>query len=331
MVASFGYDISNRIFTIQYWLERNGQILSTPAQGIVGIYASDGSNIATLTDNSPDNNGVFWQKWTVPPVYTTTDIFFAKVQIVFSGTTYSSGLTFTLAVSAGEATVQAMQNMVSIATSNILQGVGSVGTSVSNLTSIAQGIGANVSAMNTNILALTNALLPGINYLTNAMTVIDSAMTNVQSVVTNMALDSDAGHILQMATTVSFGSTNRVLYKTRRGYDPSLTSITVSNAILGQCYSGTMTELIPGIYENDLVANWGVGTFILTCSDPRAHDSLAFNVVGGGTLDDVPPMLSAITNRLSLIEVQLANVTNSIKGTDLSGVLASLKAVQTAV
>jgi len=345
VLTTFAFDYSNRTFAIHSWLERNGQILTTPSQCVISVYKSDGTIITAITNSTCDLNGVFWQQWTVPAIYTVTDVFFAKVEIKFSGTIYSAGLTFTLRLPAGEETVQAIDSIVRAVTADILTGVnsvnanvsnvvtaiGSIGGSVSNLTSIAQGISDDVTKINTNILALTNALLPGINLLTNAMTVIEPAITNTLSAVTNMVLDDDIGRILLMTTTVSLGSTNRVLYKTRKGYDSSLISITVQSTELGLSYSGNMTEVVPGIYEKELVASWGIGRFTVTCSDPRGHDSMALTVTGGGGLEGVPSTLSAVTNTLASIEVQIANVTNSIKGTDLSGVLASIDEVKAAV
>lgn len=345
VLTTFAYDISNRTFTIHSWLERNGQILATPSQCIISVFRSDGSTIAAMTNNVCDKNGVFWQQWVVPAIYTSTDVFFAKVEVKFSGTTYSAGLTFTLRLAAGEETVQAVDAIVRLATSNILDGVSGVSAGVSNLTtmaqtisgdvsnltSIANGISADVATVRTNVMSLTNALLPGIEMLTNAMTVLEPTISNMNEAVTNMALDDDLGRILNRTTSVSLGSTNRVLYKTRKGYDSSLVNISVSSPALGTVFNGNMGEITPGIYESELVASWGVGTFTVTCSDPRGRDSMVLTVTGSGGLEDVPPMLSVITNRLSLIEAQIANVTNSIKGTDLSGVLTSIDEVKAAV
>ncbi|MDD4869665.1 MAG: LamG domain-containing protein [Kiritimatiellae bacterium] len=377
VLANFAYDIASRKFTIHSWLERNGQIMKTPSQGIVSIFKSDGTQIETITSVTPDQNGVFWSQWDIAATetrrgesYVSTDIFFARVEIKYSGTTYSAGLTLQLRLAAGEDTVAAIQSIVNQATSNIMVGVNMVGSNVtafrgdtgttlsnlmavaqatradvsgtgatlSNLTAIAQATRSDISGMSNVISSVTNAILPAISSMTNEMIgVLGPTITNINAQMTNMAPDmvSDLARILERSTTVTYGSTNRILYKSRKGYDSSVVFISVSSPAQGVTYSGNMAEIVPGIYENELIANWGVDSYTVTCSDPLARDSIVLTVTAiGGTMEDVPPMISAMTNRLNTIETHLINVqtlVSGIQGTDLSGVMSSIDDVRTAV
>ena len=191
--------------------------------------------------------------------------------------------------------------------------------------------------MATNIAAMTNALIPAITSLTNEMIgVLEPAITNLNAQVTNMAPDlvSDLARILERSTTVAYGSTNRILYKSRKGYDSSQVQISVSSPAQGVTYSGNMSEVVPGIYENELIANWGVDSYTVTCSDPLALDSIVLTVTASGSMEDVPPMLSSMTNKLFDIENQITNIValvSGIKAADLSGVMTSIDEVKTAV
>jgi hypothetical protein len=356
VLANFAYDISNRTFTIHSWLERNGVILSDPARNTISIYMADGAAIEALTTNRCDQNGVFWQRWSVGSTesrlgveFTTTDIFFAKVDIEFSDVTYSAGLTFSLRLAAGEETVQAMQAIVSAATSNILAGVNAVGTNVSNIGSNlnafrgeTQASLSNLTSMGattTNLLTglssdmqtMTNALLPGISLLTNQIATLLPTMTNLSSSITNLATDiiSDLARILTRPTSLEFGSTNAFLYKTRPGYGAAVVNIRVRTEAGVDLTGANMTEIVSGIYQQDLVANWGTNSYIILCSDPQASDSMVVKVTGVGTLETVPAQIAALGTQLDQVQASVTNIAALVGGISL--LEAQLTQIETVV
>jgi len=77
-----------------------------------------------------------------------------------------------------------------------------------------------------------------------------------------------------------------------------------------------------------------VRQYTITCSDTAASDSMVLTVVGSGTIEDVPPMISSMTNRMAQMESQLANVVtlvSGIKGVDLTTVETSINDIKTSL
>jgi len=360
VLASFAYDVSNRTFTIHSWLERNGAILPDPSKCTIRIYTADGSLIETLEKTTHDQNGVFWQVWDVGQTearlgvtFSSTDVFFAKVEIDFSGTTYSAGLTFALRLAAAEEQVAAIEAIVAAATANILSGVHDVksnvldvGTSVSAMRGEMQAGFSNLvdmGSMTTNLLGavredivlMTNAILPGMEILTNEVLVLSPAISNLNASITNLSEDvvSERARILTRPTTLAFGSTNTFLYKTRPGYGASVVALRVLREDQTEVFATTMAEISPGlgIYEQTLVADWGTNSFIISCSDPLASDSMIVTVTAGGALESVPGLIQAVASQLDTVESQVTNITRIVQGmggVDLSGVMSGIEAIR---
>ena len=342
VMANFTYDVLTTNFMIQAWLERSGAILSTPEDCTIRVYDSSGNLVETLNGTTL-LNGVYWLNWNVSGRgFSSTEVFFARVEIKFSGATYSSGITFMMRMSASSE-IQTVIDQIQNSTTNILASVAGVNTNVNALRGeISVGM-SNLTAVVTNMAsdlgAMTNALLTGMTVLTNQMDQLITTvgpLTNMASQVTAIEDDTIANlaRILTRPTTLLYGSTNNVLYKTRPGYAAGNVTITVSNATQGLVDSGAMTEVVGGIYEAMLVADWGTNSYTITCSDLRARDSMIVEVVGEA-LDAVPALLTALeanmNSRLGAISNQIATVdtiVRGIQGADLTPVLGSIDEIK---
>ena len=359
VMSDFHYDLSNRQFTVHSWLERNGAIMNDPPACRIRIYDAAGTEIETISTNGAPSsgNGVFWQLWDIATTeiaqgllvgtYGSDDIFFAKVEIDFSGVTYSAGMTFALRMAAGEEQVVAIQGIVAAATSNILMGVTGLqtnlndfrtvtGVSLSNLTDLAttttnwlDAVNTNVAglslALGTNFTAMASTLSSNMTDLTNVVATIGPTMTNLSAAIAGLTAyaDEDLARILSRENTIALGTTNTVLYKTRSGYaapPPSVTLVRLSDS--AQVYSNTMAEIFGGIYEDTFPVNvgWGAGSYRLTCMDPNAADSMVVEMVSGGALSGVPGMITSLSNQLITIETEMTNISQIVGNFDLGGV-----------
>jgi hypothetical protein len=353
VMCSYAYDTSNRVFHIHAWLERGGEMIYAPPYACdVSIFKPNGGVVEQIEDvssSNPDTNGVFWLDWIVanteanklPPGqhYTSTDIFFARVQITYAGTVYSAGLTFQLYLGANQDTAAMIQSIVSMTESNINANIGGLSNNIanlsSNMTSVASGMNAGFSnltalgesttnilgnmtnvlgGISSNMVAMTNSLLPSIDALTNTITTFGASFSNLTAGVSNINAmsESQLARILTRPSTVFYGSTNIILYKTMKGY-VGVVNITVSSASQGICYSGPMSEVFSGIYQDTVVANWGTNEYTVLCSDPKASDSMILTVTGDNS-KVVPDMLSALSNRLDTLETELTNVVGAVQG-----------------
>lgn len=100
VMANFTFDDNTTNFLMYSWLERGGQVTDGATNCTVKIYSGNGAWITNKVSNSP-TNGIFWQNWNVTGEgYTPKDVFFARVEILFSGVKYSSGLTFMMRLAA---------------------------------------------------------------------------------------------------------------------------------------------------------------------------------------------------------------------------------------
>jgi len=118
-------------------------------------------------------------------------------------------------------------------------------------------LGAGIQTA-TNMLAglqpLTN-MIPNMDYLTNQMTIFGPTLSNVLSAVTNDVIN-ELARILTRPTSILFGTTTTFLYKTRPGYNPAVVWIRVRTQAGVEVATDHMTPIVPGIYQQDLTANW---------------------------------------------------------------------------
>jgi len=376
VMANFAYTISNRTFNVNSWLERSGVILADPDRCIIDVFWKGGEQIESLTNIAPDASGVFWEPWAVEDTelklqaagklapgeqFSSTDVFFAKVTVRYSGVEYSAGLTFALRLAAAEETVQAIESIVDAATASILTNMAGVSTAVAGVSNAVSGVNSAVNLLHglsttnfaalrtaadrtTNVLAtieqdvsdITNTVLPAITGISNQVKVIAGITNDLVTMATNIndLVGVGPARILTRPTTVAYGSVNTILYKSNAGWDASQVHITASNAAQGEVYSGNMTEVVGGIYTHDLTADWGTNSYIVACWDPKFGDRMIITVTGGGTMDEVPGMVAAVTNRLNDLEAQLSNIEGLVSGiqaADLTTVVSGLADVQAAV
>ena len=319
VMANFAYETSNKTFTIHSWIERSGVVLDKPTESKITIYDEAGSQIEELVNGAPQSNGVFWTVWDASAL-STRNVYWAKVGVKFSGFYYSSALTFSLRVPLTDE----FQDIITGQTSNILAGVdASISGVSSNLSDFRTEMRTNLNTLaetSSNILGEVS----GLGGVSNAMVDVYDAVTNLENMVTTIDQNTRAqtSRILTRPTTLLFGSTNTFLYKSTPGYGDDAVTITVSNAAAGPIPlpgGDKMAEVINGIYERALRADWGYGEYVVTCADPlgAASDSLVVNVVSeitGGEAQAIGNISNTLTQMqldLAQMTVMLDDVTNS--------------------
>ncbi len=349
VMANFAYDSTTTNYTVSSWLERAGKIVPAPSASIITIFDRNGAQIASLTNLVPDAaSGIFWQKLTGLVVGQT---YFARVEIQFSGVTYSSGLTFQLSVPAGAD--QAAQ---------ILATVGSIQTNLANLSSAQADFRATATAkldVLTNIIGQVtsitniNSLLSTLNtqtlarldMLTNTIGVIGPTETNLVDTVRAFREETlqRTSRILTRPTTVKLGDGFDVLYRSRAG---TTAMLTVSNLTTGTSLyyplGLPMTALAGGVYEKYLPTTiaWGVGDCLVTCTDGLGVQDSMIVKVTSFTVDDVALSLTNIGASISQMEVAvtgmsaaMSNVTLTVSdlNTNLAGLLGDVSDMYVAV
>ena len=337
VLASFTYQITNQTFLVLTWMQRGPSILTNATKSTVFFYDSAGNQIGTDLRNAPQLNGVFRHIWDASAM-DPRGVYWATVEIWYSGRPYRSGHAFTLQVTAGEA---AIQGMINVASSNILGSVSGVSNAVSgvhasvwdvsNMVKNVQSGMTNLAAMGqvtTNLLgsmsaslsSFTNMAVPSLAFLTNQVGIMLPLVTNMYLSVTNMndRILTDMARIITRPTEVTYGSALSILYKTRPNFASGAVTLQVFNAsvVPPPIESTNMTEVIGGIYQRDLVADWGTNTFVIQCADAGGGvDSMILNVVSPldptyMTLTNVAALLSVMSNKLATVESGMVLMTN---------------------
>ena len=332
VLANFAYDFATKNFTTYAWLERGGVIQSAPTKCVITVYDASGAQIKELINTRPKGNGVFVTIWDASDL-APRELYFAKVEIEFAGLFYSSGVTFNLQVTAGEA---AIADIVGRAESNILAGISGVSNEVAGVGEAVRGLQRDMtnltalSEQSTNLLQALGALTNTLAFLSNEMvSVVGPAITNVDALVSQISEDAESGlaRILTRPTTVESNATLSVLFKTRRGFGNNAVTLTVTPGGL----TTPMAELVGGIYQADLTANWPLGAYTIACTDPAGNsDRIIVDVVARGALADVPVALSTITGQLHSIQVTLYAMTN-VNWNAISNVAADVAAITQAL
>ncbi len=347
--ATFNYNTLDTNFTIQTWLESAGSMVEGSSNATVWVYDRAGAEITNLTQSLPQR-GLFWFEWDVADKgYSSTDSFFSKIQIMYAGRAYSAGFTFMPRQTASE-DIETVITYIGDSTSNILDRVSGVSDQISAMRTEVVGSLSNLSSQldlsTTNILSavgtnrtLLDGVLQGVSRLDTNVTILLPTVSNtairVDSLygqVTDIYQDtqSSLARILTRPTTIEFGSTNTILYKSRPGYGGSVT-LTISPA----GFSAPMTEAVAGIYQRTgVIANWPLGSYTITCADPHAQDSIIVKVVGKD-VDSLANMVSSVSNSVRKLDRDLANVAevvSALEGAgDLSGLMAAVEGVREAV
>ncbi|MCE9613184.1 MAG: hypothetical protein K8T26_02855 [Lentisphaerae bacterium] len=320
VLANFSYDADSTNFTINAWMERGGTILEQPKSCTIKIYAANGSLADTITSTTPLDNGVFWMNWDASREARGA-VFFAKVEIVYSGSSYSSGLTFTLTIPLSDTITEALEEFSSSLTSNLLGGVDAVLTNVSDVVESLKDLQDLTSAGFTNLTTLakdtTNMLgdvQNDVKLLTNeVISVLGPKVDQLTNAVTTIGLPSLA-RILSRPEAVAWGSTNMLLYKTHAGYPENQMSLEVypaDSAVAVQTLG--LSEVVPGLWQAQYTALWnGLGRYRLTVKDPNANDSIMLRVVSGD-LYEMPSQFNDVSNQLATIETRLQGL-DSLSG-----------------
>ncbi len=370
VLADFAFDAYTNRLTIHAWLQRSGRLLTESTRCDVQIYDAAGQTMTNLASTTPLSNegnstGVYrfeWDRVTDTLKYGQT--YFAKVSIEFSGQTYESIVTYTLRLAldmsqtpeildAIAASSSGMQSNLQAVASNLSDFAASQAIFRSNaldrldtLTNATRTLEGGISNLQESVGTFTNRAMEALTSLATNIGVILPAITNLDAKLPSLAesVASARARILTRPTTVTFGSTNTILYKTIAGYASSVT-LSVSNAIPGAgapvWVTTGMREIVGGIYQTDLVADWGTNAYTITCSDPpgvqsRAWDSIVVSVVGpyqagesavlGQLVGDVQSMGAQITNLSGMVR-GLTNTTAMLQSldADVAGIQTTLE------
>lgn len=352
VLANFAYWLASTNFMISAWLERGSVVLENPSECRVYVYKEQGnlldfslgetSEPMPLVSTSPMPNGVFWRIWDATGL-SRAEVYFARVEIDFSGKTYSSGVTFELQVSAGEEIVQEILSALDQAESNLTTEITSVGSAVASFRDAAMqkltNISDTVDEIATNMVAVTNMLGAGLADLTNQVSILDT-LTNVSAAVTRLEADSASvlARMLTRPETMVYGTTNTILYKTRSGYAAAGVKFRVRSESEAVLSTIDMSEIVGGIYQCSLVANWPgaslYDTFFFECSDPLASDRISCRVVEfdvhatPGMMDDLVTGMAVVESAVTNLNAAIGGLTNlqdiADKVTDMSGTFGEL-------
>ena len=343
VMANFVYDATNAQFRVTSWLQKMGRTSLNPTQCKISIYDTMGNQVLQITSSTPDANGVFWQ--VIPNTLDKGTVYFAKVEIQFSGATYSSGVTFNLRVPTDAEQAQLMMN----ALTNIQDIVSRVDTNLTDLataqavfrqgamdklnslTNSAEIIKAGLTNLDLKVDLLSTQAITRLDVLTNTIGVIGPGETNLLDLV--HALSQKVGtreaRILTRPTRVKFGTTLSILYR-------SIPGATASYQVVGTTDAGGMGPDTGGISEKVLLANWGVGDYQIVCSDISGASDRMIIKVTATELDDLAGTMIGLSNQLAGVELTLATMSVSVSNinsnvgvvtNDLAGMIVSLDSI----
>lgn len=329
VLADFSYDPGDDRLTAYVWMERGGRVIEEPEVGRATLFDKNGAAFSTKASTTVLEGGVFqltWDQISQNPNIDRGGTYFARAEIDYNGVTFSSALTYRLSLSADQSLVEEVRGAITASESNIVAEVRSVGEGVDaalgmlgTVTGATGRIEGTMSNLVISVDAMSNVVVRNLGQLTNAVTVMGASVTNIEGMVSNVVQNTsaDQARILTRPTTVVYGSTNAILYKTTRSLDFGTVRLSVEQA--NQEFLMQEVSLGLGIYEYNVIANWGLGSYTLTCSDPNTADSMVMEVVSQGS--------DAMAATLAMVEemsVQLSNVTAVVKGTDSSSGIAGL-------
>ena len=357
VMATFVYSPSQTNLTIHSWIERGGRIVNNPDSTTVRFFDQSGTSIHQLTSSTVLADGFFRIEWDIASKLADGTLrvgrtYLARVEVTYNRVIYSAAVTYTLSLSPEFETVESIKDSVLSLESNLVGRVSGLTTNLENLASITTNFAAramdslstltnqsgailtNVTDMVTRMDDLTNTLVAPLAALTNQMVeVFGPTMTNMAAQVEaiQQATAGDRARILSRPTTVQFGSTNTIMYKTARMLDPGMVRLTVE----GTSEQQTMLEMVAGIYSADVIADWGLGTFMISCSDPTASDRMILEVVVagagalGGLAGTVETLESQMTNMFEVMR-ELSDPTAGVNAT-LSDINQNIATMESAL
>jgi len=323
VMSNFSYDASQDRFLINSWVERGGVILAKPTSCVVHIYDSAGGPIQTLTASAYDQNGVFWQEW--PTTGLDQDaMYFAKIDILYSGETYSSGLSYSLNIpksiaGLGTTVAQQLTNLQTAIGTDLATQTTAIGAKIDTLeTSIGTNLDAKISTVKTDIAAV-KAVVDNIEETVGAIGG-DLATPISEAVAENLAAQLAKGiqaEILTRPTSAGFGTATDIRFRTATGMSPTITVYDANN--VARVAAAAMAEVgTTGIYEYALTPQsaWGAGEYTVVCEEPtkNAVDSMVLSVsesVGAGAGTD-EGMVNSINATVTTIDSNVKTMLSKV-------------------
>gem|GEM_PF-1313359 len=342
VMSNFSYNASADKFLINSWVERGGFILSQPSSCTVHIYDAAGGPLQTLTAATSDANGVFWQEWPTTGLDQNA-MYFAKVDIVYSGETYSSGLSYSLNIPksiAGLGTTVATQltNLQTAIGTDLATQTTEIKTKIDTLeTSIGTNLDAKISTVKTDIAAV-KAVVDNIEDKVGVIAGTDTQSLSEQ-VAQQLAAELAKGvqaEILTRPTSAAFDAATDIRFRTTTGMSPTITVYDANNVT--RVAATAMKEVgSTGIYEYALTPQsaWGAGEYTVVCEEAtkKAVDSMVLSVSesvasgGGGDEGMVNSINATVTTIDSNVKTMLSKV-NTLPDdtTDVNTSVSSLMA-----
>ena len=340
---TFVYDPgdSNRVdrLTVHAWIERGGRLLLNPDSATVYIYDTEGAPLKELYSEEVLADGFFRIVWSnVLDTLDVGDTYFARVEVEYNKVTYSAAVTYTLSLGAEASALEGLHSEILALRDTVTNQVGEL-TDITtdfrddaigrlgSLSNQVDGIDAGITNISNQITSFSNSVIESQAFISNQLVnVMGPSVTNIASMVSNVVdnTSADQARILNRPTTVLYGSTNTILFKTTRGLDADQVTVSVEGE------AGSTVNMIEmstgiGIYSYDLIANWGVGSYIITCSGPltpRVSDSIGIEVLPAGS-----GSVAALANTLAGIETQISDMSSvmvDLGPGGLSGILDEL-------
>jgi len=309
-------------------------MLQNPDSATVYIYDTDGTELKTLHSDQVLADGFFRMIWSrVTDTLTEGETYLARVEVEYNKVTFSAAVTYTLSLAAADKQLDDLRDQVQAFENTLTNQVGELTDLSTNFHAKALGrldsitgridrVDVSVSNVVTQIGSFSNTVVRPLAELTNMMVdVIAPSLTNVSATVSNISdnTSGDAARILNRPTTVEFGSTNSILYKTTRSLD--FGSVRVREESTGSEFVMSEVTTGIGIYGYDLIADWGIGSFTITCSDPNASDSVVLEVISaGGSVNTIAESIADLESQVS----SMSSVLNSLDSSGLSSLLDSI-------
>jgi hypothetical protein len=257
------------------------------------------------------------------------ETYLARVEIVFNGVSFTAAVTYTLSLAPEYEQISMLSDQISKfehGITNQVQDLTDVSTNfyanamrrLNTITGQVASVETGVSNLVTEIGDFSNTVVRPLALLTNQMLeVIAPSMSNVLATVSNISRNTsaDQARILNRPTTVEMGSTNTILYKTTPNVEFGRVTVTAEGTGDGTGIEYTMTETTPGVgvYAYDMIADWGTGSYTITCKDPNASDSMIIEVVSAGadTIAGLSKSIAEIESKLTGMSDVMTEINNS--------------------
>ncbi len=345
VLANFVYSPSTNQLTIHSWIERGGRILHNPDSTRVTIYDTAGDEVDVqppLLSYDVLADGFFRLIWSDvaveagetpgPGQLVKGGTYLARVEVVFNGVSFTAAVTYTLSLAPEYEQISILGSQITALEATLTNQVGALAQTtedfrddaigrLDSLTNQVGGIESGVTNLSKQITSFSNTVISSQAMISNQLVdVISPAVSNISSVVSNISdsTSGDQARILNRPTTVTYGSTNTILYKTTRGLDIGQVTVSVEGESGSTVTMREMSDGI-GIYSYDLIADWGLGSYTITCKgplNPLVSDSIVIEVVSGVSA------VSSFSDTLSGIESQITGMSSILSG--VGGIQAGL-------